>query len=119
MQVGGRYKDTTDYGFMKNMGIWFENFALPVVVNECLMQSYTGTIRLFPNWPADQDAAFHSLRAVGCLPGQRRTEKRGGHPGGDPQRGGGPPEDHPAVGSRRIHHRPQGDRPDRKQPHRT
>ena len=67
MQIGGRYKDTTDYGFMKEMGIWFENFALPVVVNECLMQSYTGTIRLFPNWPADQDAAFHHLRAVGAF----------------------------------------------------
>ena len=31
------------------------------------MQSYTGTIRLFPNWPADQDAAFHRLRAVGAF----------------------------------------------------
>jgi len=65
LQVHGRYKDTSDYGFMKDMGIWFENFGLPVVVNECLMQSYTGTIRLFPNWPGGKDAAFHTLRAVG------------------------------------------------------
>lgn len=67
MQVHGRYRDTTPYGFMDKMGIWFENFALPVVVNECLMQSYTGTIRLFPNWPMDKDAEFSNLRAVGAF----------------------------------------------------
>ena len=39
---------------MARMGIWFENFALPVVINECLLQSYTGTIRFFPNWPLDR-----------------------------------------------------------------
>jgi alpha-L-fucosidase 2 len=47
------------------MGIWFENFALPVVVNECLLQSYSGTLRLFPNWPLTKAAEFHTLRAVG------------------------------------------------------
>ena len=46
------------------MGVWVENFALPVVVNECLMQSYDETIRLYPNWPMDKDAEFHNLRAV-------------------------------------------------------
>jgi alpha-L-fucosidase 2 len=49
------------------MGIWFENFALPVVINECLMQSYNGTIRLFPNWPAEKNAEFHDLRAAGAF----------------------------------------------------
>ena len=67
MQVNGRYNDATDYGFMDKKGIWFENFALPVVVNECLMQSYNGTIRLFPNWPMDKDAEFQNLRAVGAF----------------------------------------------------
>jgi hypothetical protein len=67
MQVHGRYRDTTDYGFMDRMGVWFENFALPVVVNECLLQSYNGIIRLFPNWPLHQDAEFHQLRAVGAF----------------------------------------------------
>lgn len=37
MQIGGRYNDQTDYFYMGNMGIWFENFVLPVVINECLM----------------------------------------------------------------------------------
>jgi hypothetical protein len=67
LQVHGRYSDRSDYGFMDDMGIWFENFALPVVVNECLMQSYNGTIRLFPNWPMDKDAEFHQLRAAGAF----------------------------------------------------
>ena len=49
------------------MGIWFENFALPVVINECLMQSYNGTIRLFPNWPMEKDAEFNNLRAAGAF----------------------------------------------------
>ncbi len=67
MQVHGRYSDQSNYGFMDKMGVWFENFALPVVINECLMQSYNGTIRLFPNWPMDKDAEFYDLRAAGAF----------------------------------------------------
>lgn len=66
-QVHGRYGDDTGFGYMDKMGVWFENFGLPVVVNECLMQSYNGTVRLFPNWPRDQDAEFQNLRAVGAF----------------------------------------------------
>jgi hypothetical protein len=65
LQVGGRYSDDTPYDFMARMGIWFENFSLPVVINECLLQSYTGRLRLLPNWPAGRPAAFQDLRAVG------------------------------------------------------
>ncbi len=67
MQVHGRYNDQSNYGFMDRMGVWFENFALPVVINECLMQSYNGTIRLFPNWPMEKDAEFKTLRAAGAF----------------------------------------------------
>lgn len=67
MQIGGRYNDQTDYFYMGNMGIWFENFALPVVINECLMQSYSGQIVLFPNWDRSKDASFVSLRARGAF----------------------------------------------------
>jgi hypothetical protein len=67
LQAGGRYQDDTDYGFMARMGIWFENLALPVVVNECLLQSYTGQLRLFANWPKDREAQFQDLRAVGAF----------------------------------------------------
>ncbi|MGM0573414.1 MAG: glycosyl hydrolase family 95 catalytic domain-containing protein [Bacteroidota bacterium] len=65
LQEGGRYTDHTDFNFMKEMGIWFENFGLPAVINECLLQSYNGIIRLYPNWPGDQDAQFKTLRAAG------------------------------------------------------
>jgi hypothetical protein len=67
IQVHGRYNDFGNYGFMDHMGVWFENFALPAVINECLMQSYKGTIRLFPNWPREKDAEFHNLRAAGAF----------------------------------------------------
>jgi hypothetical protein len=67
LQVHGRYSDTLAYDFMANMGIWFENFALPVVINECLLQSYSGALRFFPNWPADRRAEFRTLRAVGAF----------------------------------------------------
>jgi len=67
LQAGGRYSDETDYGFMDPMGIWFENFALPVVVNECLLQSYTGQLRLLANWPAGSEGQFQDLRAVGAF----------------------------------------------------
>src|SRR4029079_16962070 len=65
LQVHGRYQDTQPYDYMGHMGIWFENFALPAVVNECLLQSYSGTLRLFPNWPLTKAAEFQTLRAVG------------------------------------------------------
>lgn len=65
LEQGGRYDDTTAYGFMSGMGVWVENFALPAVVNECLLQSLGSRVRLFPNWPAGREATFHDLRAVG------------------------------------------------------
>jgi hypothetical protein len=63
----GRYSDATPFDFMRNMGIWFENFALPAVINECLLQSYDGVLRFFPNWPLDCAAEFRTLRAVGAF----------------------------------------------------
>lgn len=86
-QIDGRYTDTTDFDFMSGyssdegighsgMGIWFENFSLPAVINECLLQSYTGTLRLFPTWPDDRDATFETLRAMGAF--LVSAEQRGG-----------------------------------------
>jgi hypothetical protein len=65
LQGHGRYNDNTNNYYMINMGVWFENFALPVVINECMLQSYNGTIRLFPNWPENKEAEFQTLRAAG------------------------------------------------------
>jgi hypothetical protein len=66
-QAGGRYRDSTDFDFMRRMGIWIENFSLPAVLNECLMQSYTGVIRLFPNTTNLGGATFTQLRAAGAF----------------------------------------------------
>ena len=67
LQVHGRFHDNMPFKWGATMGVWFENFALPVVLNECLMQSYTGTINLYPNWPKSKDAAFQTLRAAGAF----------------------------------------------------
>jgi alpha-L-fucosidase 2 len=66
-QIGGRYRDSTNFDYMRRMGIWIENFALPAVLNECLMQSYTGVIRLFPNTTKLGVARFAQLRAAGAF----------------------------------------------------
>ncbi|WP_255374436.1 glycoside hydrolase N-terminal domain-containing protein [Cohnella sp. OV330] len=65
LEAGGRYSDTTPFDYMGQMGIWIENFALPAVINECLLQSYNGVLRLFPNWPKHLPASFSTLRAAG------------------------------------------------------
>jgi hypothetical protein len=41
--------------------------AVPGTINEMLMQSYEGIIRLFPSWPEGQDAAFENHRARGAF----------------------------------------------------
>jgi alpha-L-fucosidase 2 len=67
LQAHCRYRDEGSFDFMVRMGIWLENFSLPFVIDECLMQSYDGALRLFPNWPLDKAAEFHTLRAVGAF----------------------------------------------------
>ncbi len=66
-QIGGRYSDQTDPDFMMRMGVWTENLSLPAVLNECMLQSYSGTIRLFPNGKGLGPAGFAGLRAVGAF----------------------------------------------------
>lgn len=66
-QVGGRYDESTDFDFMMRMGVWTENLSLPAVLNECMLQSWTGVIRLFPNTRGLGPARFQNLRAVGAF----------------------------------------------------
>ncbi|MGH9614823.1 MAG: glycosyl hydrolase family 95 catalytic domain-containing protein, partial [Bryobacteraceae bacterium] len=66
-QVGGRYRDSTNFDFMMRMGVWTENLSLPAVLNECLLQSYSGTLRLFPNTKNLGPARFSKLRAAGAF----------------------------------------------------
>ena len=45
-----------------------EQFSVvPCTIQEMLMQGYDGTLRLFPNWPKNQDARFGTLRARGAF----------------------------------------------------
>jgi alpha-L-fucosidase 2 len=67
LQIHGRYRNSTSFNFMARMGIWFENFSLPFVINECLLQGYDGKLRFFPNWPREKDAEFRSLRTAGAF----------------------------------------------------
>jgi hypothetical protein len=45
-----------------------ENFnTVPSTIAEMLLQSFQGTVRLFPSWPAASDARFGDLRATGAF----------------------------------------------------
>lgn len=41
--------------------------AVPFTINEMLIQSFEGTLRLFPCWARSQDASFRHLRANGAF----------------------------------------------------
>ena len=41
--------------------------AIPSTVNEMLLQSYEGVLRLFPVWDRSRDASFRGLRAFGAF----------------------------------------------------
>lgn len=41
--------------------------AVPLTVNEMMMQSYEHIIRIFPNWNKNKDASFDQLRAYGAF----------------------------------------------------
>ena len=53
---------------MMRMGLWCENFAVPVVLNECMLQKLHGQDSAFPNTlnPIGP-ASFENLRAVGAF----------------------------------------------------
>jgi hypothetical protein len=52
---------------MMRMGVWTENLSLPAVLNECLLQSYSGTLRLFPNTKNLGPARFRNLRGASAF----------------------------------------------------
>ncbi len=66
-RIGGRYQDSTGFDYMMRMGVWTENLSLPGVLNECLLQSYTGVLRVFPNAKGLGPARFRDLRAAGAF----------------------------------------------------
>ena len=62
-----------DLGFQPNgivvnpMHMLENSSVVPNTVNEMLLQSHEGIIRLFPVWPRQHDARFRTLRADGAF----------------------------------------------------
>jgi len=52
------------YGYA---GAWAESLGIIGPIQEMMLQSWDGVIRVFPAWPADTDASFTTLRAVGAF----------------------------------------------------
>jgi alpha-L-fucosidase 2 len=49
--------------------------AVPMTINEMLLQSYEGVIRIFPNWNRSKNAHFSKLRAYGAFIISSRLQK--------------------------------------------
>jgi hypothetical protein len=55
-------------GYTHHSGGGLEDASgIAATLNEMLMQSHEGVIRLFPVWPKRRDAAFYKLRAYGAF----------------------------------------------------
>lgn len=55
-------------GVLEFMGGGIENNAIiPTTLQEMMLQSYEGIIRLFPNWDKTHFASFHNWRAYGAF----------------------------------------------------
>ena len=48
-------------------GAWTETLGIAAPLQEMLLQSYGGVLRVFPCWPADVAASFTTLRAEGAF----------------------------------------------------
>jgi alpha-L-fucosidase 2 len=72
VKLYGRMNDIINNISLQNL--WLNNgggvesvSGIPVTVNEMLLQSYEGLIRVFPNWLPGKDARFKTLRAYGAF----------------------------------------------------
>jgi len=52
------------YGYA---GGWSESMGILAPLQEMLLQSWDGSIRIFPSWPRDINASFSTLRAEGAF----------------------------------------------------
>jgi alpha-L-fucosidase 2 len=50
--------------------------AVPLTLNEMLLQSYEGVLRIFPNWNHRRNASFNKLRAYGAFLVSSRLDNR-------------------------------------------
>ena len=54
-------------GIYGRAGGWTETLSCMAPLQEMMLQSWDGAIRLFPYWPKDRDAAFTTFRAQGAF----------------------------------------------------
>ena len=48
-------------------GLWTESLGVIGPLQEMMLQSWDGALRIFPAWPKGLDARFESLRAEGAM----------------------------------------------------
>ena len=72
VKLYGRMNDIIKKIALQNL--WLNNgggvesvSGIPITINEMLLQSYEGLIRVFPNWLPNKDAGFKTLRAYGAF----------------------------------------------------
>ncbi len=53
-----------DYG---HSGAWTETLGIVAPLQEMMLQSFGGVLRIFPAWPASHDASFATFRAEGAF----------------------------------------------------
>lgn len=53
-----------DYG---HAGAWTETLGIAAPLQEMMLQSYGGVLRIFPYWPPQVDASFTTFRAEGAF----------------------------------------------------
>ena len=53
-----------DYG---HCGAWTESLGVIAPLQEMMLQSWDGALRIFPAWQSDLSASFHNFRAEGAF----------------------------------------------------
>lgn len=66
-RMNDRFRDMTEAvrRICEPFGVYTENFAFPMVLNEMMLQSHGGVLRFFPVFDPYLTAEFHQLRARG------------------------------------------------------
>jgi hypothetical protein len=70
--LAGLRKDALENGYPNGYIFFFGGgvesaSTIPATINEMMLQSFSGVLRLFPVWPKDRDASFGNLRAYGAF----------------------------------------------------
>ena len=70
--LAGLKKDALENGYPNGYIFFFGGgvesaSTIPATINEMMLQSFSGVLRVFPVWPKDHDASFGNLRAYGAF----------------------------------------------------